>query len=121
MEVLSDEWFEAVDDALRDHPVDPSVSVVIAQVVTDAPGGAIRQHRLVVADGRARFVRGDEPPADVTLTSSWATAQGIASGDLSASHAFLQGEIRVGGNTDALMAHAALLADVSRITGSVGR
>jgi hypothetical protein len=121
MQVLSDEWFEAVDEALADHPVDPSVRVVVAQVVSGTPDGGTLHYRLVVADGRARLVRGEQPPADVTLHTGWTTAQRIATGDIAASLAFLQGEIRIGGDTDALMTHAELIAEVGRITGSVGR
>ncbi len=120
MQVLTDEWFAAVDAALGSLDVDPERAVVIGQEITDAPSdvepsGTLR-YRLVIGGGRARIVRGDEPAADVTISTPWPLAVAIAEGTTSAQHAFLQGELRIGGDPQMLIAHADVAAAVSRVT-----
>jgi predicted lipid carrier protein YhbT len=129
MQVLSNEWLVAVDAALASIEVDPDRHVVIGQEVTDAPtelvspGGGqsttTLRYRLVVGGGRARLVVGDEPPADVTITTPWPLALEIASGASSAQHAFLRGDLRIGGDPRLLIEHAEVAAAVSRVAAGI--
>ena len=99
---LSPEWFADVA-AHSPAPVPGGAAVVIGQVVTGAPEGEVR-YRVVVADGAATLVAGDEPPADVTFTSDYATAAAVASGELSMQAALGAGRVRVGGDLARLAA-----------------
>jgi hypothetical protein len=97
---LSPEWFgEAARPAAASGSDDRTVDLVVEQVVTETPYGEIR-YQVVVAAGSPRIVApGDRSlPADLTFTSSWDTAVGIASGRLSAQRALMEGRLRVQGN-----------------------
>ncbi len=97
VEFLSDDWLRLVEAAA---PVtDPSVELVLDMVVIDEPHGEVR-HRIALAGGQIRAVRpaGPDPPPDATLTLARATAVGLATGQLSAHTAFLQGSVKLAGD-----------------------
>jgi hypothetical protein len=118
MRHLSPEWLRAADDAVAAITVDPTTAVVIEQRVTDGPDGDV-VYRVVVGDGRCRIVAGDDPPADVSITTPWGLADSIAHGTVSAQQAFLQGEIRVSGDPSVLVRHAELSVELSAALSSI--
>jgi hypothetical protein len=118
MQHLSAEWLRAADDAVAAIVVDPATSVVIEQRVVDRPEGDV-VYRLVVADGHCRIVTGDDPPAQVSITTPWELAREIASGSVSAQQAFLQGKIRVAGDPAVLVRHAELSVELSAALSSI--
>jgi hypothetical protein len=118
MRYLSPEWLRAADDAVAAIEVDPATTVVIEQRVVDGPEGDV-VYRLVIGDGRCQVVVGDDPPAEVSITTPWALANDIAIGNASAQQAFLQGEIRVAGDPAVLVRHAELSVELSAALSSI--
>lgn len=107
---LSDEWLQALDEAARDRTppeADPlaDVSLSIEQSVTGGP-----RWRLVIDRGACRVEADPAGDPDVRLTCDHATAAAIAQGHRSALDAFMSGDLRLGGDTGALLAHRDALA-----------
>ena len=107
MEFLADEWLAELDAAARTRPVhddDPlaGVDLTVEQVIEDG----IRW-RLVIRDGAISVHIPDQGdrPADVRLTSSRATAAAIAAGERAALDAFIHGDLVIGGDVQAMLAH----------------
>jgi hypothetical protein len=102
-ERFSDEWVAALDAAARDLPgVDGSFT--IQQVVGD-----VAWHVVLGPDGvRVQPGRADAP--DVTFSQDRATADAIATGELSASAALTSGRLVVRGATSRLPEHREALA-----------
>lgn len=105
---LSDEWFDAVDAALGADGAG-SAALVIQQVVEGGPEGAVVWH-VDIGAGHLAVARGPHPSPTVTFTQDYATAVGIARGDLSAQEAFMTGRITMGGDAGALIAAAPAMA-----------
>ncbi|MDH5520446.1 MAG: hypothetical protein OEZ14_07930, partial [Acidimicrobiia bacterium] len=55
----------------------------------------------------------------VTLTMSYAIASAIARAEIGAQRAFLDGEVRLGGDTTALLGHQAQLAEIEDRLGEL--
>jgi len=72
-------------------------SIGITQVVVDGPEGDVTYH-LQVGDQQAAFGAGPADPEDVRIEQSWATAVGVATGELNAQQAFITGQIRLAGD-----------------------
>ncbi|MDZ7674304.1 MAG: SCP2 sterol-binding domain-containing protein [Acidimicrobiales bacterium] len=125
VQFLSDDWLRALDGAARARPSaadDPlgDVSLSIEQVVTD-----VTRWRFVVDRGSMSVVTEEsfEGDADIRLTSDRDTAAAIASGERAALHAFIEGELVLGGdvrvliqNKDALVSIGDVFARVSAAT-----
>jgi putative sterol carrier protein len=109
---LSDAWIEEMDAAVRDddevRSATAGTTIVIGQVVTDAPGGETG-YTVHLDDGSVR-VRPGTGDADVTFVQDHATAVAIARGELPAQAAFIDGRLRVRGDLQLLMDSAAVLA-----------
>jgi putative sterol carrier protein len=108
---LSDEWVAAMDEALAaqatTRPPTAGPLVVRQEVIGERP-------YVLWFDGARAGVRHDPPaaPADVTFTCDRDTAVAIATGKERAQAAFLAGRLRLGGDSRALMANAAVLSGV---------
>ena len=113
---LSDEWLTEADRALASMPP-LSADLVVAYVVTGGPQGERSYHvrfgpdRVAVGSGR--------DDARVTLVQSWDTAGAVARGERSAQRAFLDGDIRIDGNVQALLGHQGRLATVEDHLGEL--
>jgi len=106
-EFLSDEWIAALDRAAQHAQVDPSLSLVVQQVV-NGPDGAVTYH-VSFDGGRVQVRPGPAPEPTVTFTLDRATAEAIATGEESAQSAFMAGRLRLGGDVTVLLdAHEAL-------------
>ena len=104
---LSNEWIEALDRAAQHAQVDPSLSLVLQQVVT-GPEGTVTYH-VSFDGGRVRVLPGPAPDPTVTFTLDRDTAEAIAAGGESAQSAFMAGRLRLGGDVTVLLdAHDAL-------------
>jgi SCP-2 sterol transfer family len=103
---LSLEWIDelsravAADGAMAD--VAATHVIGVTQVVSDGPEGDVTYH-LQVADGRAHFGAGAAEPEDVRMEQTWATAVAVATGDLNAQEAFVNGHIRLFGDQQKLL------------------
>lgn len=109
VDYLSDAWLERAHRAVRGLPPVPS-DLAVAVVVTDGPSGA-RQYRLVLGPDRVA-VSAEPEPAGVRMTLAWADATAIAQGRSSAQRAFLDGRLRLGGDTSLLLGHQEALAAI---------
>ncbi|MDO8361385.1 MAG: SCP2 sterol-binding domain-containing protein [Actinomycetota bacterium] len=103
---LSLEWLDALtaevaaNDALQQLAAHHTIGVT--QAVTDGPEGTVVYH-LQVGDGTASFGAGDAFPEDVRIEQTWATAVGVATGELNAQEAFIKGRILLTGSQQKLM------------------
>lgn len=116
MAFLSEPWLVAADRALSAMAPLP-VELVVGYVVTGGPQGERSYHvrfgpeRVAVAAGRDSAV--------VTLVQSWATAVAVARGERSAQRAFLDGDIRIEGDVQALLGHQTRLGAVEDHLGEL--
>lgn len=103
---LSAEWVEELGASAAADPElgarAAGVRLVLQQVVKMADG-AEAAYALRVDGGRLELVWGRAADADVTLTEDYSTAAAMARGQLSAQAALLAGQLRVSGDTGALV------------------
>ena len=92
--------------------------IAVTQVVTDGPEGNVTYH-LRLGDGRASFGAGPAIGEDVRMQQSWATATGVATGDLNAQEAFIKGLIRLTGNQQKLIDSQPVFAALDAVFTSV--
>jgi putative sterol carrier protein len=114
-EFLSAAWIAELDAAAAEATAPADLRVVVQQLVVDEAGGEVAAYAVRIGDGRVRVETGRAPDADVTLTAAREVAAAIARGERSAQRAFLDGDLRVGGDlTRALDAsrHLSALGDV---------
>lgn len=104
---LSLDWIEALSAEVAAHAELQGLAgehtLGVTQVVRDGPEGQVIYH-LQVGDGRAAFGAGPADPEDVRMEQDWATAVGVATGEVNAQDAFISGRISVQGD------HATLIA-----------
>lgn len=119
VEYLSPEWFRRADEAVATLAAIPSTVTVAVRVVDLPRNRADVPYRLVLGPDRVRIlpIEIDAAPSetelgDVTLTMSYEIASAIARGEIGAQRAFLDGEVRLGGDTTALLGHQADLAEI---------
>ena len=103
VERFSPAWIEALDAAARDVE-GTEERFVIQQVVDDAAW------HVVLGPEGVRVRPGTAQDADVTFTQDRATAEAVASGELSASTALTTGRLTVRGATSKLTDHRHALA-----------
>lgn len=118
---LSSEWFDAAGRALRADPglraASAGVHLVLQQTVED-PDDPVTWH-VRMHDGEVDLLVGPAPAPTVTFRCDRATASGVHRGELSAQGAFMAGQLRVGGDTRALLAHQALLTGLDDVLGTL--
>lgn len=117
VEYLTAEWFQHADEAVATLPALPSAVTVAVRVVDLPRNRPDVPYRLVLGPGRVRILATetgglDAVEGDVTLTMSYEVASAIARGEIGAQRAFLDGEVRLGGDTTALLGHQAHLAEI---------
>ncbi len=116
MRYLSQDWLDRADAALTDLQPVPS-DLAVGVTVTGGPAGD-RRYRLVLGPDRVA-VSGDPEPAGVRMTLSWDDAVAIAQGRSSAQRAFLDGRLRLGGDTSLLLGHQEALAAIDDRLGAL--
>ena len=103
---LSLEWLDelsrvvAGDDTVRQLATAHEIGVT--QLVSDGPEGDVTYH-LQVGGGQARFGPGAAAPEHVRMEQTWDTAVAVATGDLNAQAAFVNGHIRLYGDQQRLL------------------
>jgi hypothetical protein len=108
---LSDEWFSAANESMAAHTgfqaaiagKDLSAGFVVSDGA-DGSGDPF-SYGLTIAAGASSLATGDLEDADVTITSDYKSATGIARGELNTQMAFMTGKIKVAGNLAVLMMH----------------
>ena len=110
---LSDEWVSGVEAIVADYANEVASSahgnVAVNLVVTDTPFGGDRQFHMGSVDGKAVMGGGHLDPADLVLTTDYATAKDvfIAGNPQAGMQAFMSGKIKVQGDMTKLMAQQA--------------
>jgi putative sterol carrier protein len=106
---LSDDWFAAANAAISGHEAFQAAiagkDLGAGFVVTDGDNGGPLNYGLAIVDGVATIAKGELEAADVTITSDYESAMGIAKGELNTQMAFMTGKIKVAGNLAMLMMH----------------
>ncbi len=87
------------------------VTLAVEQAVDGGPDGDVRW-LLDIRDGQVDLVPGPAGRADLSFTTSYATAAQIAAGTLSAQRAFMEGHLKVGGDLSLLITHQRAVAAV---------
>ncbi len=103
---LSLDWIAALSAAVEsnDHlrEIARHHSLGVTQVITDGPEGDVTYH-LVIGDGDATFGAGPADPEDVKMQQDWQTAVDVATGELNAQEAFINGHILLFGDQQKLL------------------
>lgn len=104
---LSEEWAQAVTDALNSSEdfkrAAGSQTVKLQQVVTDTPDGGEGRYYFNLDNGSAQIALGEISDAEATLTQNYETATAIAKEELNPTNAFMQGKLKISGNMMKLM------------------
>ena len=86
-----------------DQPERPGLSARVQHEVTGGPDGDICYHWVLV-DGRlTESALGGVGDSEVTLTTAWADAVALQTGQLDPSVAFMQGRMKVAGSMSLVM------------------
>jgi len=106
VQFLSDEWAQAVQDALNSN--DPfktaiaSMTARVQQVVTTPDGE--KRYWFKLEGGDAALGTGDlEGGADATITQDYDTAVALSKNELTGTAAYMSGKLRVSGDLMKLM------------------
>jgi putative sterol carrier protein len=100
---LTQEWLDQSRELAKDQPERPGSSAKMQYVVTGGPEGDIKYY-WVLEDGKLLESQlGEIADPDFTMTSTYEDSVAIAKGTLDANAAFMQGKMKVAGNTGKLM------------------
>lgn len=104
---LSAEWAAAVEHAMNSS-ADFSTAAAgnnarLQQIVTDTPEGENTSYYFVLEGGSAQLGLGELVDPDATITQSYSTAVAINKRELPIVGAFMQGQLKVTGNTMKLL------------------
>jgi hypothetical protein len=122
VEYLSDQWLDALDTAVKEAPGMRSLApLVVESIVTDVPRrGEVRYRIAVDAAGAAvRRSTASDTPAEVRLSTDYATAVAIARGVVNAQTALARGRLSLGGDVNVLLAHADTLTTLDDVTAAL--
>jgi putative sterol carrier protein len=103
---LSDEWTQAVQDALNSNEgfksAAGSQTAKVQQVVTTPEGE--KRYWFKLEGGQATLGTGESPdPVDATITQDYETAKALSTNELSGTAAYMSGKLRVAGDLMKLM------------------
>ena len=120
VQYLSDEWMQKADDALAASGAltASDADLEIQYEVAGAPAGKVA-YALRVGGGSGGIEAGPHPDAPVSFTLDYATAAKIARGELSAQAAFMQGDLKLGGDVTVLIRQHELLGEIDDALASL--
>jgi putative sterol carrier protein len=101
---LSPEWMALLKELAAEFPETPGASARIQYVITGGPDGEVRYYHVVDNGHTLEHTLGEDPEAEVTLTSSFDDKMKVDKGELDANAAFMQGRVKVTGNIAKIMA-----------------
>jgi hypothetical protein len=108
---LDEPWLAACNEALAALPAaDADRTLVVTQVVTDAPQGALGVVTLVADRDGVRMERGERPDTAAWLTLSATDAEALHEGTLDPARALTEGRVKVRGDLRQVVEGAAVLA-----------
>lgn len=100
---LSAEWMALFKDLAAEFPETPGATARLQYVITGGPDGEVRYYHVVENGHTVEHALGEDPDAEVTLTSSFDDKMKVDKGELDANAAFMQGRVKVTGNMAKLM------------------
>jgi putative sterol carrier protein len=100
---LTQEWLDQGRELAKDQPERPGASAKMQYVVTGGPEGDIKYYWVLENGKLLESQLGEIDDPDFTMTSTWDDSVAIAKGTLDANAAFMQGKMKVAGNTGKLM------------------
>ena len=112
---ISADWIEELAARAATLEIDASLSFVIEQRITGEPEAT---WHIDLSEGRVRIGSGPHRAPVLTLTTDRAIAEAIRAGELSAQRAFLDGDLRIGGDIARLLEHRDALDEVARLLGA---
>lgn len=119
---LSLDWINALTAvvASSEHmgEIATTHTIGVTQVVSDGPEGDVTYH-VQIGDGSASFGAGPADPEDVKMEQDWDTAVAVATGELNAQEAFINGHIRLFGDQQKLMDNQAVFGALDAVFGTV--
>ena len=101
---LSAEWMALTKDLAADFPETPGASARLQYVITGGPDGEVRYYHAIEDGHTLAHELGEDPDAEVTLTSTYDDKMKVDKGELDANAAFMQGRVKVTGNIAKVMA-----------------
>lgn len=110
-EFLTDAWLAAVVDAATAAEVRGAadLSTTLCAIVTGAPAGEVRVQATFADGALVSLAPGTDPDVVITLTTPYADAASMASGELSPNVAFMRGRSKTTGPTGPLLDVLALV------------
>lgn len=106
----SKDWIDEVHRRLADVTVDEDLALVIEQRLTDDDAS----WHVTIRDGRVAMAQGSHAAPTLRLSTTRRTAEAIHTGERSVQRAFLDGELQIGGDIPALIAHRPALAAIAK-------
>jgi putative sterol carrier protein len=100
---LTQEWLDQSRELAKDQPERPGASAKMQYVVTGGPEGDIKYYWVLENGKLLESQLGEIAEPDFTMTSTYEDSVAIAKGTLDANAAFMQGKMKVAGNTGKLM------------------
>jgi putative sterol carrier protein len=122
---LSQEWLDQQREIAQEFPERPGATAHLQYIVTGTPDGEVRYYWVVDSGKLLEDQLGEDPDAEVTLTTTYDDAVKIQKGELDETAAFMQGRLKVTGNMGKLMSlmpltqspeYKAIKAKVTEIT-----
>ncbi|MBW3579537.1 MAG: SCP2 sterol-binding domain-containing protein [Actinobacteria bacterium] len=101
---LSPEWMALTKELAADFPETPGATARLQYVITGGPDGEVRYHHIIENGHTVEHALGEDPEAEVTLTSTYEDKMKVDKGELDANAAFMQGRVKVTGNIAKVMA-----------------
>ncbi len=95
-----------------------SHQIGVTQVVSEGPEGDVTYH-LQIGNGEASFGAGVADPEDVKMEQHWDTAVAVATGELNAQEAFINGHIRLWGDQQKLLDSQAVFGALDAVFATV--
>jgi putative sterol carrier protein len=122
---LSEEWAQAVTDALNSSEdfkkAASGQQVKLQQVVTDAPAGGDVKYYFRLENGSAEVGLGELTGAEATVSQSYDTAVAVDKGELNPQNAFMQGKLKISGNMMKLMQLQSVIGAMPKAVSGIKR
>ena len=118
MKFLTDAWVSALDQSATTQISPTDATLVIEYRVGDESADAF-VYQIRFDAGTVTVTRGADASATVVLTADRTTAQRIATSELSAQAAFMAGQLRLDGDTMALVRNHDALAKLDECFAGV--
>ena len=115
---LTDEWVSALDREARAH-VSPIAETFVAEYRVQLETNSWFVYQIRFDDEGVTVRTGTPSPATIVLSTDRATAHGVAANTVSAQAAFMAGQLRLDGDTMAMVRNHDALASLDDIFAAV--